>query len=145
MADKLNLTVEFEKVDPRAKYPIRKTQNSVGYDIYAISNTTIPAGTIRKIATGLKIKNISNNIYIQLVSRSGLAIKHGIVTQCGLIDTDFKGEIQAVLHNTSTSDFSVDPDTSISQMVFYKRILFHSHSVSNKGEVRGHKGFGSSD
>lgn len=84
----------------------------------------------------------------QIRPRSGLALKYGItiVNSPGTIDSDYRGEIGVILHNTAREDFSFNVGDKIAQMVI-KQVPQVSLCVVDElnNTVREAGGFGSSD
>jgi dUTP pyrophosphatase len=87
--------------------------------------------------------------YAGLVTpRSGLAARHGIsvVNGPGLIDSGYRGEVQAILLNTDLREpFTVEPGMRIAQLVLVPVAAVRLVCVEELiGSVRGESGFGSS-
>ena len=84
-------------------------------DLHACTDeaVTIPAGGAAVIPTGIAIA-LPDPGYVALIfARSGLGIKHGIApANCvGVIDNDYRGEIQVGLQNHSVSPTPSSPGT----------------------------------
>ena len=81
----------------------------------------------------------------QVRSRSGLALKHGVavLNSPGTIDCDYRGEIGAILLNTSDKPFVVARGDRIAQLVVapYTRIELEQ-SEQLPESTRGGGGFG---
>jgi len=138
--------VEFDLVHPLAKLPRRCTNLSAGYDIYSVEGGNIPPGKNKAFRSGLKIRRISRDIFIQLFSRSGLGLKRNCLTILGTIDPDFDGEIMVVLYNKSLdANLFIEPGDRISQMVFLPLITPKSLTLEESPTPRGARGFGSTD
>ena len=141
--------VEFALVHPLAKLPRRGTSLSAGYDIYSVEGGEIPPQQNKAFSSGLKIRRISPNIFIQLFSRSGMGLKQNCLTILGTIDPDYEGEIKVVLHNQSPSvSVFIKPGDRISQMTFLPLINPKSLTLKESSVVtgtRGVGGFGSTD
>ena len=79
-------------------------------------------------------------------TRSGLGIKKGIhVTNgVGVIDSDYRGEIQIGLHNLSAEPYTVQPGERIAQMIIMPYFAPVIEEVTSLTETdRGAGGFGS--
>ena len=86
--------------------------------------------SICKIDTGIGISTISSNIYIQIVSRSGIALNHSCIVVAGLIDPSFTGRIQILLHNTSpTTPFEIKKGDRIAQLILLPLIASYSFTL----------------
>ncbi|MBQ7285636.1 MAG: dUTP diphosphatase, partial [Alphaproteobacteria bacterium] len=113
---------------------------------------TIRCGEHVGIPTGLKIA-AEAPLWFRINSRSGLAIKHGIITIAGIIDTDYRGEWIVGLLNTnaesSGKDYTVQPGDKIAQVELpfpYKAIFKEISNLEFEklATERNDKGFGSS-
>ena len=103
------------------KLPEYKTSGAAGCDIAAwLPNgpVTIKAGRSLLIPTGLYIQ-LPIGFEAQIRSRSGLALKNGLVVlnSPGTIDADYRGEIGVILYNSGEYDFEVCSGDRIAQMV----------------------------
>ena len=92
-------------------------------------------------------------IWFRVNSRSGLAIKHGIITIAGIIDTDYRGEWMIGLFITNSVEsgysYTVNPGYKIAQVEvpFPYKAVFEEVSIDEFDKLetqRGEKGFGSS-
>ena len=138
------MAVEFQ-LSEYAKMPHLGTQDSVGYDLYSTSDVTIGPLQMEKIDTGLIIKSITKDIYIQIISRSGLALKKSLFSCGGLIDPDYKGAINVLLYNGSTEIRTINRGERIAQMLFLPISRPTSSTLNTKPikTERGISGFGS--
>lgn len=97
------------------------------------------------IPTGLYFE-IPEGYEIQVRSRSGLCLNHGIVVanSPGTIDSDYRGELKVIILNISKNDFEINNSDRIAQIVFseYKKVnLIISDSISSTQRME--KSFGS--
>lgn len=111
-----------------------QTAGSSGFDIRAVSvlntkgenlsldsNFTLNPGERVCIQVGIAI-SIPQGYEVQIRPRSGLAFKNGItiVNTPGTIDSDYRGEIGAILLNTSSEPFHIERGMRIAQAVISK-------------------------
>ena len=76
--------------------------------------------------------------------KSGLAIKNGIKTMAGVIDSGYRGEIGIVLANLSDQDFKIEKGQKIAQMLIQKVEWAEIEEVKELSKTkRGDGGFGS--
>lgn len=103
--------------------PKYETEGSAGMDLRAFIEDPIilTPGERALIPTGLFIE-IPQGFEAQVRARSGLAIKYGIglVNGIGTVDSDYRGEIKIPLINWGTSDFEINHNDRIAQMVISK-------------------------
>ena len=71
------------------------------------------------VQVGFAIGGVPENYEVQIRPRSGFAFKHGItiVNTPGTIDSDYRGEIGAILCNLSKEEFAITKGERIAQMV----------------------------
>ena len=72
------------------------------------------------IPTGLSIAPESPDVVAVIAGRSGLGVKHGVSLSngIGVIDSDYRGEIQVGLINRGDQPFTVARGDRIAQMMF---------------------------
>ena len=114
------------------------------FDIQSNADMVIPARGRDMVPTGVSL-SIPDSYMVQIKPRSGLAVKHGIDTGAGVIDSDYTGEIKIVLFNHSDKDFEIKKYDRIAQgeicpVYTANFIKIDEHDDTN----RGSKGFGSS-
>ena len=101
--------------------PAFATDGAAAMDLRACIDApvTIPAGGRTVIPSGIAIALPSADYVALLFSRSGMGIKSGIcLSNCvGVIDSDYRGEIGVGLHNTSATDYTVQPGDRIAQLM----------------------------
>jgi dUTP pyrophosphatase len=78
-----------------------------------------------------------------LKSKSGLNIKHGIVSE-GVIDEGFSGEIMVKLYNLSDQDHRFERGDKITQLVVMP-VHYVTYEMADEiqGGARGSAGYGS--
>ena len=144
----MNTTVKIKKLNKSAIIPTRGSNQAAGYDLYACVDTpiNIPAHCTEKIPTGLAIE-IPDGYFGGIFARSGLATKHGLRPSncCGVVDSDYRGNVIVALHNDTNEEKLIMPGERIAQLVVlpYLPIIFEEvGALSDTG--RGDKGFGDS-
>lgn len=89
-------------------------------------------------------------LWFRVDSRSGLALKNGIIAIGGIIDNDYRGELKIILLNTSKEDYIVHLGDKIAQveLPFPYQAEFKEISKAEFEKLadtsRGVGGFGSS-
>lgn len=131
------------KLDEGAKMPTRAHSTDAGLDLYAREDQLIPARGWAKFDTGVHIE-LPNGTVGMLKSKSGLNVKHGIVSE-GVIDVGYTGSIVAKLYNHSDLDYQVKEGDKITQLVILHLWLEDLDLVDTLDDTdRGDNGFGSS-
>ncbi len=143
----MTLTIPIQRVNSKLPLPKYATQHSAGMDLMASieEDLTLKAGHRCRVPTGIAL-GLPDNFEAQIRSRSGLALKNGVVVlnAPGTIDADYRGEIIVLLQNHSTEDFIITPGMRIAQMIIapVTRIEW-SLQDSLSSTPRGEQGFGS--
>ena len=127
--------------------PQYATDGSSGADLYAVNNDEIciKSNQIALIPCGFSMA-IPEGYEAQIRSRSGLALKNGVIVlnSPGTIDSDYRGEVKVILMNLSNSDFFVKKGMKIAQMVIAKVEKVSFCLVDELDDTdRGECGFGS--
>lgn len=132
-----------------AQAPERKTGGAAGFDLYANLGTNtvkLSPGQRTTIPCGVRLE-LPPGVEAQIRGRSGLANRNGIqvLNSPGTIDSDYRGEIHAILHNSSTAmGFTIKHGDRIAQMVFARYLIPVLQITKRLSETeRGSKGFGS--
>jgi dUTP pyrophosphatase len=127
--------------------PKYESDGAAGLDLVAAidEDVILKSGEIKLIKTGIAIA-LEKGFEAQIRPRSGLALKNGItvLNSPGTVDSDYRGEVCAILINHSKVDFTISRGMRIAQMVIAKHEQAQIVEVENLDEtVRGSKGFGS--
>jgi dUTP pyrophosphatase len=108
-----------QKLSPTTQIPTRATPGSVGYDLHATKEITIPSGGRTLVGTGIAIKTPAGT-YGRIAPRSGLVVKHSIDMAAGVVDPDYRGEVQVALANQGKLPFMVKTGDQIAQLLLKK-------------------------
>lgn len=138
------MEIKIKRIE-NGKLPEYKTVGSVGADCFARiekdiiiqpgKNSTIPLGFAVEIPDGYEM---------QIRGRSGLASKSGIEGFTGTIDSDYRGEVSAILFNRSGEDFVIKNGDRIAQAIISPIVKAEWYLTENLSETkRGEGGFGS--
>jgi len=128
--------------------PQKEHENDAGFDLRcAEDEVRIPAGGRRALRTGLHM-TVQYDMVAMVMSRSGLAVKHGIEAGAGVIDGGYTGEIHVLLHNFGDKEVVFHKGDRIAQLVILKMPRNVQWTLIGKGTVqssdgRGDSGFGS--
>ncbi|MBI5366619.1 MAG: dUTP diphosphatase [Planctomycetes bacterium] len=100
--------------------PTAATALSSGVDLMAAvsADVTLAAGDRALVPTGLRLA-LPAGFEAQVRSRSGLALKHGlmVLNSPGTIDADYRGEVGVILANLGREPFVVQRGMKIAQLV----------------------------
>ena len=126
--------------------PEYETLHSAGMDLRANIDAPVTLKSLERtlVPTGLFIE-LPVGYEAQIRPRSGLAIKYGIslVNTPGTIDSDYRGEIKAIVVNLSNEPFVINDGERICQMVISSHERVEWIPTEQLTEtVRGSGGFG---
>lgn len=129
-------------LDDGAKMPTRAHPFDAGLDLYAQEDRIIEAKGSAVFDTGVHVQ-IPEGCVGFLKSKSGLNVKHGIVSD-GVIDSGYTGSIVVKLYNLSGFDYKVHAGDKISQLVILPCLLPELELADDLEDTdRGDGGFGS--
>ena len=136
--------VKFKMLSDTTLIPKRCSEGAAGYDIYADqSGIVYDSGRTLLISTGWAME-MPHGYYAEIRPRSGLAVKHGIDTMAGVIDSDYRGEVKVLLVNHGSKPFRFKAGDRIAQLIFRKHETPNIMLVSELSDsVRGVGGLGS--
>ncbi len=127
--------------------PHYATAGAAGLDLLAAIDDDIEILPGRRAAVpcGIAIE-LPLGVEAQVRPRSGLALNHGVtvLNAPGTIDSDYRGEIKAILINHGEAPFVIKRGTKIAQMVIARHEqaqIVESDNLSDS--ARGAGGFGS--
>ncbi|PPD44580.1 MAG: dUTP diphosphatase [Methylocystis sp.] len=129
--------------------PAYASDGAAGLDIYAAlpagQKLVLEPGARDLIPTGLQIE-LPAGYEAQVRPRSGLAVNHGVtvLNAPGTIDSDYRGEVKALLVNHGGQPFEITRGMRIAQLVIApvaRAILIETDELAESS--RGAGGFGS--
>ena len=137
------MKIKFKKLRNEAKIPSFAHERDAGMDIFCSEDITIPSGNIYAVPTGISMEMPEG--YVAFVwDKSGLALKSGVKTMGGVIDSGYRGEIKVIVANLSDKELNIKSGQKIAQMIIQK---YESPEIEVAEELsetkRGEGGFGS--
>ena len=128
-----------------ASEPKYATYLASGFDLLSPVKTVVKSGERKLIETGIHVA-VPVGYELQIRSKSGLALKNGIVVlnSPGTIDADFRGKIGVILMNHSKEDFYISEGMKIAQGVLCPVVQARFVLCEDLDDTaRGSGGFGS--
>jgi len=141
------ITVPIKRLDKTLDMPAYAYVGDAGLDLRAAEDAVLKPFERKAVSCGIAMA-IPQGYAGFVLPRSGLAVKHGIsiVNAPGLIDSNYRGEIKAILVNLDPKDeFVIAHGDRIAQIVIMATppvILEEADELSETS--RGQGGFGSS-
>lgn len=133
------MKIKLIKFNKELITPKRAHYNDAGVDCYALDIVELPPLTPVMIPLGFGLE-VPDGYQAIIKPRSSMNVK-GIITQIGTIDSGYRGEIKAVLINTSQTPFAIMKGDKICQIIIEPVIL--ADFVEELQNDRGDGGFGS--
>ncbi len=109
------IKIKIKKLHPDAKIPTLSTPNAAGFDLYAIEDKIIQPHETYPVQTGIAVE-IPEGKVLHIWDRSGMGFK-GLSIHGGVIDSDYRGEIKAILCNHNNHPIEIKKEDRICQGV----------------------------
>ena len=131
------------KVDGSGALPEYGSAAAAGADLRASEEMVIAPGGRAAVPTAVHLEIPTGHVGL-IWPRSGLAVRHGIDTLAGVVDSDYRGEVRVVLINHGDQPFAIRPGDRVAQLLVQKVERPAFVASSRLGETaRGASGFGS--
>ncbi len=145
------LKLDFKYIPTAGGYrvpaPVRASEGAAGLDLHAALDqpVTIRPGERAGIPLGIAVA-IPRGFVGLMCSRSSLGVKHGLMmaNSVGVIDEDYRGQLQVWLMNTSGEEYTIQPGDRVCQLLLMPYAAGEPHEVEElEDTARGVGGFGS--
>ncbi len=140
----LSMDLQVKRLTATARLPVRATEHASCFDVHADMEGTIQPGARLLVKTGFAVA-VPPGFEVQVRSRSGLAVKHGIsvLNAPGTVDADYRGEVGVILINHGSEPYSFKPGDRIAQIGVYRVEMCPAVEVAElESTIRGGGGFG---
>jgi dUTP pyrophosphatase len=131
------MIIEFHKVRADAETPSRSNPSDAGLDIFAHLGgrgkfvEVLPSQSVL-IPTGLKF-GVPHGYMLQVMNRSSVAAKRGLVVGAHVIDSGYNGEVFINLHNVGSRSQEIYHGDKIAQLVMIPIVPFRAEE--QRGDV----------
>ena len=134
--------VRIKRILPDVTFPKYSSAEASGLDLYAGETKVMAPGEHCTVRSGIAMQ-IPKGFVGLIWDKSGRAAS-GIKTMGGVIDSDYRGEIQFILKNVKDTPFTIEKNTKLAQMIFH-RVEQHIIEEANdlNDTARGEGKFGS--
>jgi len=138
------MEIQVKRLSGTAKTPTRGSFHAAGLDLYADESLSIAPRERRMVRTGVSLSIPPHHVGL-IWPRSGLALKKGLATMAGVIDSDYRGEIQVLLRNTDKYELvHIEKGDRVAQLIVQPVTMLTVVEVKELDAThRGHGGFGS--
>ena len=136
--------LKVKRLTDTALLPTRAHAGDAGLDLYADEAWLLSTASRALINTNISIAIPDG--YVGLIwPRSGLAAKHGISVDAGVIDAGYRGPVKVLVTNSGDDDYAVHRGDKIAQLLIQPVSLMEPVEVDCLDETdRNAGGFGSS-
>lgn len=144
--------IPFVKLRPEATIPRRGSAGAAGLDLSFCPEdgqaVDLGPGERRMFQTGLATA-LPFGTYGRIAPRSGLAAKYGVDVLAGVIDADYRGELNVILvrDRNTIKDLIIEPGMRIAQLVIEQCSMDQAVEIDDVSGLdwsdRGAGGFGS--
>jgi dUTP pyrophosphatase len=126
------IKIKVKKLHPDAKIPTQGSEYAAGFDIYSIEDKTINPGEVCPIQTGIAVE-IPLGKVLHIWDRSGMGMR-GLKIHGGVVDSDYRGEIKAILVNNSNNPQEIKKGDRVCQGViidYYQAEIEEAEELSD--------------
>ncbi len=144
------MTLKIKRLRPDAHIPGRATPGSAGVDLRACCvgarGLTLEPMERALVPTGIAVELPGPDTVALIFARSGLALRSGLAMAngVGVIDSDYRGEVQVPVVNLSDKPVYISNGERIAQMLVMPVTVPEMIEFENLSDTeRGEGGFGS--
>ena len=133
------MKVKLIKFENFCKKPKREHYNDSGADVYAAEDRVLFPHSVAKIPLGIGVE-LPDGYDAVIHCKSGLSAS-GILASNSPVDAGYRGEIHAILYNSTEAPVKIHRGEKVGQLVV--RPVIYAEFVETLGEERGSGAFGS--
>lgn len=136
--------IKFKRLYQDVEFPKYATVGSACFDFYSYIKRRISSGQTVIVDTGLAAE-VPKGYMLELRPRSGLSSQGIMLANApGTIDSDYRGSIKVILHNSSRNTFIINKNDRIAQGRLVRLLEVELVEVEELTETeRGEGGLGS--
>lgn len=151
---KMQCDIVIYKQHPDAVLPTYAYNGtSAAFDLICVEDTVIKAKSSAIVPNGLRFTiPQGSNFFMTLNNRSSLGFKKDLIVYSGIIDEGYTGDMGVKFYNLGNEDVLIKKGDKYSQVLIYPKIDITFKVVNEdqyiefeKTQIRGNKGFGSSN
>ena len=109
-------TLKVKRLTSNATIPTRGSIQAAGYDLYSAENASIESSCRKLIKTDLQIQ-VPTHTYGRIAPKSSLAINHWLDIGGGVVDEDFRGNVNVCLINNGPQKYKIKKGNQIAQLI----------------------------
>ena len=139
------MILKVKVLNENARVPAYATAGSAAFDLVSTHGVNITPNEAKVVGTGLAFEVPEGHVML-VFSRSGHGFNNGLrLANCvGVIDSDYRGEVKAKIHNDSNTTYQVKAGERIAQAMIVPIAIAKFMVVEELGTTeRGEGGIGS--
>lgn len=139
--------VKFVKLREDAVEPTYGSEQAAGFDLSVLEALSLSPGETRLVTFGIAVELIPG-WEIQIRSRSGMTLRQQVIVlnSPGTVDSDYRGELGAILYNAGKEEQIIFKGDRVAQGVLCavgRAVFKEVESDGLSSTQRGDKGYGS--
>src|SRR5204863_9914556 len=119
--------------------PEYATDGAAGTDLRAAEALTLAPGARAAVGTGVFLQIPPGHVGL-VWPRSGLAVRNGIDTLAGVIDSDYRGEVKVVLVNHGREPLAIAAGDRVAQLLVQPVVRVRFTRAPLRATARGRGG-----
>ena len=128
------IAIKYFEESVFAKEPVKATEGSAGYDLFATEAKTIIPNSSQIVCLDLRWA-IPQGFFGKAFPRSSLIKNYNVTVDAGLIDSDYRDLIYVLLSNHSKKAFTIRTGDRIAQVVFLEKFDVQFMKVYKKEDL----------
>lgn len=113
------MEVKIKLIRPEAEIPSYGREGDAGLDLYSCEDFILEPKKRHIFKLGFALE-LSGGTVALVWDRSGMAVKHGVHSLAGVIDSNYRGEVSITLYNTSNESWHCKAGDRIAQLVIQR-------------------------
>ena len=138
------LNIKIKKLNKNVQLPKQGTQGAAGMDFYLPQTVRFEPNCSKKVPLGVAVEIPEGYVMLLIPRSSTWKTPLRMPNSIGVIDSDYRGEVCALLHNASECTFAAEAGERLVQGVIVPVPSVQIQEVDELSETsRGVGGFGS--
>lgn len=138
------LNIKIKKLNKNVQLPKQSTQGAAGMDFYLPQTVIFEPNYSKKVPLGVAVEIPEGYVMLIIPRSSTWKTPLRMPNSIGVIDSDYRGEVCALLHNASKCTFTAEAGERLVQGVITYAPSVQIQEVDELSETsRGVGGFGS--
>lgn len=113
--DSVMIAIRFQKINPVFREPVYQTPGSAGFDLMALEDRVILPGERSRIPLGFALE-VPYGYCLEIRPRSSMSLV-GLDVHLGTVDSDYRGEVCAILSHKNSTPWRIKAGDRIAQGV----------------------------